>query len=272
MTRMRRAELAVENYEAMYEFYARRTPNMPLARFAHGLFDMYYDATYDFMRDTEAVTGNHLAGGGNLLIPMNHTSIHDQFVAADMANHNTGLRPLRGTNVIPAKVELFENAALRFFLNRLGAMPTHRSMDIARIQGLSAGQAESLMTYQKLAGQKLVETCIEKYDSGESVAIFPENTRNKGDVRVLQRLKQGVGKIACGIESDGPVLFMPVGIYYGGYGHSNRKPYVALDHFWAEPSDPGEVTNMVAERLQNCVNRAVEMSGNPSWPPGAQGT
>lgn len=253
----------MENYDQMYDYYEEIEPNMRLSRFAHWVMDKAYDPVYIFVGDTEDVTAEHLAAGGGLLIPMNHSSIHDQFVAADMANRNEGLHPLRGNYVIPAKIGLFETTVLRViplrpFLDRLGAVPTHRGLDIRKTM---PEQAE----LQKLAGQKLVDVCIEKFDNGASVAIFPENTRNKGDARIIQPLKLGVGKIACGVSPDRSLLIMTASIYYGGYGHDKRRPYVVLDYLPVTSDDPVEVTHAVAKNMQHGLGLAVQASGNPYW-------
>lgn len=67
----------------------------------------------------------------------------------------------------------------------------------------------------------IVEECVRKLQTGCSLGIFPEGTRN-GDNGILKRGRRGVGEIA--LHSQTPVL--PVGIAFPGRQRCGRIPAV----------------------------------------------
>ncbi len=73
---------------------------------------------------------------------------------------------------------------------------------------------------QKADGQAVCRACLERLQNGQSLAIFPEGTRNHDPYR-LKRGRKGVGEIA--LRSGVPVL--PVGIDFPHRIRNGRIPW-----------------------------------------------
>jgi 1-acyl-sn-glycerol-3-phosphate acyltransferase len=86
----------------------------------------------------------------------------------------------------------------RWLLNRVDPIYTHRKT--ARFAVLNKHQ-------QKADGQAVCQACLRRLQNRQSLAIFPEGTRNH-DPHRLKRGRRGVGEIA--LRSEAPVL--PVGL------------------------------------------------------------
>ena len=117
------------------------------------------------------------------------------------SNHRSNADPpivgcaLKGEHVFMAKEELFKNKFFGALIKSLGAFP------VARGKGDTA----------------VLDTAVEKLDSGKSLIIFPEGTRSR-DGKV-HRGHSGAAVIA--VRSGKPII--PVGITFSGKLHFRSK-------------------------------------------------
>lgn len=129
---------------------------------------------------------------GGVLLYANHPSTFDMVLIAAYAN-----RPVH----YMAKVELFKNPVIGFFLKRLGAFPVNRGK----------GDVGSVKNVFKLLNE------------GRVVGVFPEGTRTpKKDPA---RRKAGAAMMA--LHSKAPIL--PVGVVY------RKKLFSTLEVVFGEP-------------------------------------
>jgi glycerol-3-phosphate dehydrogenase (NAD(P)+) len=108
---------------------------------------------------------------GPAIIASNHRSFFDPFVIGTMSR-----RPI----YYVAKIELFRNPVLAWFLSALGAFPVERGV----------GDRDAIRTAEELLAR------------GELVLIFPEGTRTRPGP--LGPPKRGVGRLT--LESGAPVI------------------------------------------------------------------
>jgi 1-acyl-sn-glycerol-3-phosphate acyltransferase len=254
---MSRPEITLENAPAVYDYYCKREPNPATAGFLHALFSLVYRPSVEYAQGAADKTANHLGEGKNLILAPNHVSVHDQFILAAIAGREWPLMELMGNSVILAKKPLF-NRLLRPILDSFGAIPTIRSKDVAKAGGRDMPQEERSKLRHR-AGNLLVETCVDKLDSGYNVAIFPENTRNTEQPEKVQKIYEGIGRIACGAERPEDLLILPIGMHFAE-GENSFKPNVFIGQPFEVADSKTEVVSMTALSLQECVTSAVQMS------------
>lgn len=129
---------------------------------------------------------------GKCIMVCNHTSGMDGVVL---------LQRIGRKQFVLAKKELFQRRAKGWFLKKCGAIPVDRkNLDLAAIRtSLSVLKSEKLLT------------------------IFPEGTRNKGDLNTMLEVKNGAAMLA--IKAGAPIVpvwiqgrvsvFRPNKIYFG---------------------------------------------------------
>ncbi len=152
------------------------------------------------------------------------------------SNHRSNADPplvgigARGKYSFMAKEELFENKLFAWLISRLGAFPVAR------------GKGDT----------KVIDTAIERLDSGRSLMIFPEGTRSK-DGKV-HRGHTGAALIAA--RSGKKII--PVGIVFG----EKLKFRTRITVKYGEPIDPTEYVDSAEEpnprQLVKLKNRYME--------------
>ncbi|MBR5681848.1 MAG: 1-acyl-sn-glycerol-3-phosphate acyltransferase [Ruminococcus sp.] len=145
---------------------------------------MYYIAKFVVKVFFKILYGLHFEGREN--IPKDTTVIY-------ACNHRSNADPPllgaggRGKFAFMAKEELFRNKLFAWLIRSLGAFP------VARGKGDTG----------------VIDTAVERLNSGRSLMIFPEGTRSK-DGKVG---KGHTGAALIAVRSDKPII--PVGICYG---------------------------------------------------------
>jgi cytidylate kinase len=177
-----------------------------------GIYHLYYDIRWE---GTENVPKD----GGNIFAS-NHRSYQDPVFIALHARV-----PLS----YMAKEELFQgNKAFKWLISNLGAFPVTR------------GKGDTAV----------IDTSIEKLESGRNLAIFPEGTRSK-DGKVGKG-KTGVALIAAVAQTK----VIPVGITFEGKLKFRSKVIVR----YGEPIVPAEIgaSNTDSKSLRVLKNKVME--------------
>jgi len=177
-----------------------------------GIYHLYYDIRWE---GTENVPKD----GGNIFAS-NHRSYQDPVFIALHARV-----PLS----YMAKEELFQgNKAFKWLISNLGAFPVTR------------GKGDTAV----------IDTSIEKLESGRNLAIFPEGTRSK-DGKVGKG-KTGVALIAAAAQTK----VIPVGITFEGKLKFRSKVIVR----YGEPIVPAEIgaSNTDSKSLRVLKNKVME--------------
>ena len=123
----------------------------------------------------EVKNKNHIPKKGKMMIISNHQSNIDAGLLGASINRNLKF---------PAKIELFKNPFMNFFLRLYGAFPIKRGI-------------VDINSYRNI--KKVLE------DRNGALSIFPEGTRDEGK---LVKGRSGAAKIA---KSHNPII-VPVGI------------------------------------------------------------
>ncbi|MBC2588695.1 MULTISPECIES: 1-acyl-sn-glycerol-3-phosphate acyltransferase [Rhodococcus] len=242
---MERPVVALDNYEAVYDFYLEHRQSRPVARAAYALLAARYrprvccdDGVRDRLREL-------IRARTPLLVVANHLTHSDQYVLAATA-WRSPLRPVIGSTRVLAKDELFADESQRRKIDMMGGIPVFR----AKNHGLRAVSD---------AGRRMMDVSAARLHHGDSVAIFPEGTCNEGDPTRLQPLGTGIGHIVRRSRDLGarPALVC-VGIGYG----PGKDPSRPASVFLTEPvtdldGKVRDVTRLVQDELQRAVDGAV---------------
>jgi 1-acyl-sn-glycerol-3-phosphate acyltransferase len=225
---MKRPEVKLENYQAVYDFYKHyRSPRLAY-QIGHRAMAAVYRPDVHYAPGAQDVIANHLQTGTRLILASNHVNNQDQYIVAAMAQREKVLRPMRGRTFIPAKESLFQNPLLRLGVDFMGAIPTFRQKDVSGTDS-NDETANAKQALQRSAASRLLGVSVQRITSGDHIAIFPEGTRNTGDVTQVQPAKRGISVIVGGLE-DIPVALVPTGIFYGqGDDFDKRRPTVFVD-------------------------------------------
>ena len=144
---------------------------------------------------------------GSVIFVFNHNNYWETLlVGAYLVTHRTGKKLAFITDWMFGRIPL-----LSWLLKRVDPLYTYRKT--ARFALLNKHQ-------QKADAQAVCQACLERLESGQSLGIFPEGTRNKNPYQ-LKRGRKGVGEIA--LRSGVPVL--PMGIDFPQRIRKGRIPW-----------------------------------------------
>lgn len=166
------------------------------------------------------------------------------------SNHRSNLDPplvgsgARGRCSFMAKEELFKNKLFGWLIRNLGAFPVSR------------GKGDTAV----------IDTAVERLESGQSLMIFPEGTRSK-----TGKVGKGHGGAAL-IAAKTGLPIIPVGVVYGEKLRFRTK----LRVYYGEPIDPKEYVDdpenpnprqlvKLKNRYMNDIKALVYKDGEPSW-------
>lgn len=251
---MSKPEISVENYDEIYNYYAKSNTHPRFAKFGHGVMGLVYRPEASFEPGAEDQIAAHFQEGGSMIVASNHVNIHDQFSVAALAGREDVLSPLIGNTIIPAKVSLFKYPGLRYLVEGMGSVPTFRHKDVVS-NPPQPGDQEKLKMKQS-ADMRLIRLMTGALETGRNIAIFPEGTRNADNPARLQKIQRGVGVIAHAAGRKANVAILPVGL---SYGQSVMRPRASVGNLLRIQGykNSSEIIADLHAALQACVDRAV---------------
>lgn len=244
--------VALDNYEAVYDYYANHQQSRlcALAAYAHLAYKYAPDVHYD---DTTKEQVRQIRdSNGSFLISVNHPTNHsDQFVLAGTA----WFSPLRysiGHMRVLGKDDLFVDEKQRKRVDMMGSIPVFRSKD----HGLRAVSN---------AGQRMMDISAQRLATGDDLAIFVQGEHEPEHPDRIDTISSGVGHIACrAVKLGAPLHLLSIGIAYDTPGENPNvknaavyiNPPIAAEYI---SSKPNEVKRMVHADLQSAVTTAREL-------------
>lgn len=157
---------------------------------------------------------------GGVIIAPNHISNLDPPVIGCALPDNRRIRFM-------AKIELFQNAAVRWVVTALGAFPVRRGM----------------------ADRTAIRTAIAFLEQGGTVGIFPEGTRSK--TGVIGRAEPGLGMIA--VKAGVPVVPVAVTGTNKLFRDGHIRPRIAVRFAAPVIVPPGRTDKEAAEYINEHV-------------------
>lgn len=224
---MKRPEVTLNNYQAVYDWYQQYRQPRPITKLAYAALDLYYKPDLYFAEGARDEFDQFRSDSTSQIFVFNHlTNKHDQFVASAVA-HLMIPEDVGRTRVL-AKDELFRGAQGRF-VNLMGAVPTFRKKDHAAktIVGtlpesaeLTQDMIDQMLTQQAQtvdhANDAMFAAVGNMVAAGNNLAVFGEGTHNKVDPTVLQKLRPGFARIALHAYNLGAnVAITPIGMSFG---------------------------------------------------------
>lgn len=257
---MKKPPVTLENYQAVYEYYAQHRQNPVAWRLSHFVLGKLFRPNVTMAPGAAEEIERHLDRGNQLVVASNHVSDIDPPIIVATAERSP-LKRIAGNTFIPSKYSLFRQTSLKGRVQRraidgLGAIPIFRNKDV-RPDGSEVSEEQKVL--QKAALSGLLETSIELINQGQNMAIFPEGERNPEDPANLLELGWGLGHIVCNADPKNDLAIVPMGIHYGiGEAKQAFTPSVHLgtpipDSF----TRPEEVISALKPVLQYTVDRAV---------------
>jgi hypothetical protein len=252
---MKRPEVTLENYQAVYEFYDQYEPSARAQRAAHLILNLMYHPHVAFADDTDIQLEQAAENDMRLLIVANHVRGQDPLLFGPALRARDSLKYYNGRTIEPAKASIYKMPipGLRYGLDILGAVPAFRKQETAG--------ATLDVRFGATAGYSQVS--INKVIGGRSMIIHAEGTRNRDNPRELLPIKEGTGRLACTLSKKVDIGILPVAIWYKGHTKivSGIAPNMYFGNLMAGPfDDHKKVTQDVAINLQNCLNHAAAMS------------
>lgn len=246
---MKKPEVAIENFEKVYDFYATHQANRTGALLAHTLADFIYRPNITYAEGAERELQSTISSGGSLVIAFNHLTYKDHFPMAAVA-WQTPLRTQIGRARALAKDELFRTP-IRPMLDMVGGIPAFRAKNY-----VNEDQVHRVT-------DRLVEVASDRLVNGEHIAGAPEGTCSVEHPQVLQPLHSGLGRIAVrGQEKGANVSIVTVGLSYGENLRGTKDTSVRHASVFMSspitdlPKTPDKVTEVIRQSLQCSVDQA----------------
>ncbi|MBM7416486.1 MULTISPECIES: 1-acyl-sn-glycerol-3-phosphate acyltransferase [Nocardiaceae] len=256
---MDRPVVALENADAVYDYYREHQQNRRVTRLAYGALAGRFRPRVRYGDGARERLRALIYDDTRFILAVNHVSETDPYTVAAAA-WSSALRPVIGRTRVLAKDELFvetepnrprtrriaERTSQRRRIEMMGGIPVFRSRD----HGLRAVSR---------AGNLMMDVCAERLSRGDDLAIFPEGTCNEGDPTVLQHVGSGIGHIVTRARTRGvePRLVV-MGLHYGPPPGRYRSASVHIDvPDIVLPDKPVSIARTVAEYLQVAVELSV---------------
>ncbi|MBY6436676.1 1-acyl-sn-glycerol-3-phosphate acyltransferase [Rhodococcus kroppenstedtii] len=256
---MDRPVVALENADAVYDYYLSHQQNRRVARLAYGALASRFRPRVHYGVGARERLRSLIYDDSRLIVAVNHVSDTDPYTVAAAA-WSSALRPVIGRTRVLAKDELFvetepgrtrgraiaERTSQRRRIDMMGGIPVFRGKD----HGLRAAAR---------AGNLMMDVCAERLRRGDDLALFPEGTCNEGDPTVLQHVGSGIGHIVARARAKGvdPTLVV-MGLHYGPPPGRYRGASVHIDvPDLTLPEKPITIARTVAEYLQVAVELSV---------------
>lgn len=259
---MKKPEVSIENYPAVFEYYDQHGPSPTFARFGHFVMSKLYSPTIEVADSTQNIIQRYLSEGYLTLIVTNHDSKVDQYNLAGFVRRVPSLRPLITKTVIPAKGEVYTKPGPLGKLQRnavdwLGSYPVIRSKD------LPEDASDEERQQQKDASDLSVQLGLNKTErDGYHLGGFPEGERTKedGDHTVVKPLRRGFSEIYMNALKSKRLMIVTAGMFYGTNDMERR--YKAPHIYIGSPivdqlNSVQEVTETMHYNLQRDLDIAV---------------
>ncbi|KQR99343.1 hypothetical protein ASG12_00360 [Williamsia sp. Leaf354] len=235
-------DVTLENADEVYAHYAVHRQPVMRARLAYGYLAARYRPRVGYEADAREQIRALLRSGVRCVVCANHLSDKDQFVLAAAA-FRSPLRRRIGHIRVLAKDELFTDPKQRAQIDMMGGIPVFRPKD-------------HQMRAAVAAGRQMIDICVERAaDAGDSIAIFPEGTRNENPA-VLLPIASGVGHIASGIARRTPVALVSIGIAYPDASCRDAEVVIGEPRTIAATDKAAAITRTVRVDLQHAVELA----------------
>lgn len=246
-----RPDVQLDNIESLYGYYDNLEPNViaqkALLAASAAVYRPHISYDEGASERIEALTEE----GSVLLMASNHINVFDQNAVAAALYSEPAFQEAIGNTFVPAKVPYFLRPRLRTLMDAVGAVPVVRSQDIKGMEGGVSKQAKAAL--------RLIKTCSAKLENGQHMFIFPEGTRNKGDLHELGKINKGIGRIACGVK-DKSVAMVPMGLWYGDDPKfiDTLRPNLHVGTPIEGPFDsPNKAILMLRGAMKHCLDQAI---------------
>lgn len=263
---MKRPEVTLPNYQAVYDWYQSYRQPRPVTKLAYAALNQRYKPSIHFAEGVHDEFSDLRRNGTPQIFVFNHLTNHsDQFVASAVA-HQIVPEDIGRTRVL-AKDELFHGAQ-RYFVDMMGAIPTFRKKDHvgkADKKPLNQEEIDQLLAEQSelvdQANEAMFAATGTIVANGENMAVFGEGTHNKVDPAVLQKLRPGFARIALYAYAGGAdIAVTPVGMSFG-YSLDSLDPrkatVIIAPSLYVSTSDtPETLVDATRESLQQAVIQA----------------
>ncbi|MBY6367729.1 lysophospholipid acyltransferase family protein [Rhodococcoides corynebacterioides] len=272
---MDRPVVALENADAVYDYYLAHQQNRRVARLAYGTLARRFRPRVHYGIGARERLRSLIYDDRRLIVAVNHVSDTDPYTVAAAA-WSSALRPVIGRTRVLAKDELFgetEPGRGRALAERTSQR--RRGIDISqRRRGIDISQRRRIdmmggipvfrgkdhgLRAAARAGNLMMDVCAERLRRGDDLALFPEGTCNEGCPAVLQHVGSGIGHIVVRARAKGiePTLVV-MGLHYGPPPGRFRSASVHIDvPDLTLPEKPITIARTVAEYLQVAVELAV---------------
>ncbi len=271
MSKIEKPPVNIDTIPEVYEYYRDNPVNERVTRFGYGAFSAVFRSNVSlWSEDADQYLEHRLAEGKQLILAANHLNTYDQFLLSSLTFKVPSFKPLIGSTFIPAKTNLFQNRPLRWAVEQLGAIPAYRGKDFK----------DRNDPRREVSKSGLLNVSRERMDNGQSMGIYPEQTRNRHEPHRVQELRRGIGEIACMTSANPNVIILPVGNVVGTKKPSSRTLPKVLDgirnelydfrnsrHAYihiGEPiegpfSSPEEIMDKLAPAMQASVDEAIRL-------------
>lgn len=251
------------NGEEVYEYYGSRGVHQPLARAVHVASALIFHPHVTCASGAEERIAEHVNDGGRVILTSNHINMFDQLPIAAHMQHSDALRPMVGNTVAWAKQPYFTKWWLRPWLDAVGGMPVWRPQDMPRY----------LPRQEKIVlGRGLVNATAQRMADGAHLLLFPEGTRNRGDLTRLGKIQPGVGRLAVtaaerirDVEGHNltKVMVVPTALWYG-----DNKPKGSFDPYVHVHAPilvtPRTMPRMIVRRLEDATTDSLRHARSQS--------
>ncbi len=246
-----RPDVRLQNIDPLYSYYDDLQPNpcaqRALLAFSAGVYHPRISYDDGAAERIQTLTDK----GRSLVMAGNHINVFDQNAIAAAVYSEPAFQAVIGNTFVPAKVPYFLRPRLRTLMEAVGAIPVVRAQDV---EGVVDGVPK-----QAKAALRLIKTCSKKLENGQHMFIFPEGTRNKGDLRELGKINKGIGRIACGPESR-DVAIVPMGLWYGDdptFADTLRPSLHVGTPIEGPFENPNQAVSLLRGAMRHCLDRAV---------------
>lgn len=264
LTTMERPKVIPENHKAVYDFYGDYY-NPRAAKFGHKVMHLIYHPRVVWAPGAEEEVRDHLADDNGLGIMLGHSNIHDQFHAASCIDSQKTFRNVRGNAFIWAKSNLYQSfSLLRIAVDAMGAIPTHRR---AEYMDEDNNISDEMNDLRRAVTAGLIDCTVKRINDGAVPAIFPEGTRNKGDVTKIQTIEKGPAIIAGSVAEERNLALVGIAMYYPrfrGLSLRNRiRPTLYVGNllegpFSSDSTGIADTQQRIHDSLQSSLDAAIE--------------